>query len=249
MKLALPGSDPQALNRAEVELYLPFVRKVVMRIARRLPSHIQASDLMGAGVIGLMEALDRFDPARATDFESYAEFRIKGAVLDELRRRDLMARDARLQVNHVEKVIAKLTQSLARQPEEPEIAEALGITVEEYRARIEKLLPVRVVSFEDLPSPDMVGPDSSPFDEVSRRELATRLAEAIASLSQRHQTILNLHYREELNLREIGEVLGVSESRVCQLLSDITLRLRAAMHRSDDGVSDTETLAEGGDHV
>ena len=128
--------------------YLPFVRRIVLRLVRRLPSYVRVEDLIGAGVVGLLEAMERYDPTRVTDFETFAEFRVKGAVCDELRRRDLMARDARIEAKRIETTIQALTQELGRQPEDHEVANTLELSVDDYYSKLEKLAPVRVLSFD-----------------------------------------------------------------------------------------------------
>jgi RNA polymerase sigma factor for flagellar operon FliA len=229
MNTALATRESARPDAALANQYLPFVRRVAHRLARRLPSHVRLEDLVSAGIVGLLEAMDRFDPGRQNEFESYAEFRVKGAILDELRRRDLMARDARLASKEIESCARRLTQALGRPPEEEEMARELGLSVDELREKLEKLTPVRVVSFEDLESdrPNTAG--RSPLDEAMREELLQNLAGAVGRLSERHQQVLALYYKEELTLREIGDVLDVSESRVCQILSEATLKLRAML--------------------
>ena len=210
--------------------YLPFVKKVAHRLARRLPSHVGLDDLIGAGVVGLMEAMKRYDPARMSGFEKFAEFRVKGAILDELRRRELMARDARLESKNLEQTIAELAQSYGREPEQEEIAEYLGVSVEHYRSRLEKLTPVRVVSFSDVFPINAADSEESPFEEFAKKEMVGQLSTAIEKLSERQQQVLQLYYIEDLTLNEIGQVLGVTESRVCQILSESTIRLRSIMN-------------------
>ncbi len=209
--------------------YLPFVRKIAYRVARRLPSHVGVEDLIGAGVIGLMEAIRRYDSSRASNFEKFAEFRIKGAILDELRRRDLMARDARLELKKIEKVIGELTQEYGRLPEEEEVASFIGLDIHEYRSKLEKLTPIGLVSFQDMYAGGEGGEDTDPFELVAKKEAVTSLSQAIDKLNERQQQALQLYYVEDLTLKEVGEVLSVSESRVCQILSEASVRLRALM--------------------
>lgn len=222
------GLEP-ALN------YLPFVRKVVTRIARRLPAHVRIEDLMSAGVVGLLEAMRRYDPAQVTDFEVFAEFRVKGALLDELRRRDLMARDARLAAKQIEQAIASLAQVLGREPDEDEMAAHLHLSVEELRQRLERFAPVQVLSIEELGEAVMASGIEDPFDATARREVLDALAGAIERLNERHRLALHLYYREDLTLREIGVVLQVTESRVCQILGEATLKLRAFLKGEHHG--------------
>ena len=210
-------------------LHLPFVKRIAQRFARRLPSHIRLEDLVSAGVIGLLEAMKRYDEQRNPDFHSYAEFRVKGAILDELRRRDLMARDARIEAKLIEETITKLTAEVGREPEEEEIAEKLEITVEDLRAKLGKIIPVRVMSLQDVASGEVPRQESNPHEHAEHNELILRLSHAISKLGERHQQVLHLYYQEELTLKEIGQVLKVTESRVCQIVSEATLRLRALM--------------------
>ena len=220
---------PEENGLKPVSEYLPFVKKVAHRLARRLPSHVGLEDLIGAGVVGLMEALNRYDPSRMSGFEKFAEFRVKGAILDELRRRDMMARDARLESKGLQRTIGELAQEFGRQPEEEEVAEYMGISVEEYRSKMEKLTPVRVVSFTDVFPVNTPDKQANPFDEFAKKELVGKLRDAIGKLSERQQRVLQLYYIEDLTLKEIGGILDVTESRVCQILSEATIRLRSIM--------------------
>ena len=213
-----------------VQEYLPFVKKIAMRMARRLPSHIELDDLISAGLVGLMEAEKRYDVSRAINFEKFAEFRIKGAILDELRRRDLMARDARLESKNIESAINSITNDLGRQPEEEEIAQYLNISVDDLRIKMEKLTPVRVVSLGDVLPTTLPADNNNPFDNTLQNEMIERLQKAIAKLPTRQQQVLNLYYQEDLTLKEIGTVLEVTESRICQIMSEATIRLRSMLN-------------------
>ena len=235
--MAVPVDDSRGGALLPAAEYLPFVQKVARRMSRRLPSHIVFEDLVSAGVVGLLEAMDRYDAAKVDDFKSYAEFRIKGAILDDLRRRDVMARDARIKSKQIEAGICELRSELGREPEEHEIAGKMGFEVEELRDKLQKLTPVRVVSISDMSVDPTVSHHASPFDSFAKKELVGRLAGSIRKLSERQQQVLHLYYREDLNLREIGEVLGVTESRVCQIVSEATLRLRTLMGVAKDEVS------------
>jgi len=228
-----PATTDRRAELAPIASYLPFVRRIVTRLARRLPSHVQLDDLVSAGVVGLLEAMDRFDASRPTDFETYAEFRVKGAVLDELRQRDIMARDARLAAKQYEKAVGDLTRELNRDPEEAEIATRLEMTVDDLRLKLERLTPVRVVSLEDLYAQSLPTSEEGPFEQVAKQQLKTRLREAMTRLGDRHKQVLHLYYREGLTLKEIGVVLDVTESRVCQLVSEATLRLRSLLGVGD----------------
>ena len=212
-----------------IEQYVPLVRKVATRIARRLPSHVRYEDLVGAGIVGLMQAAQRYDAKKVTRaFEQFAEFRIKGAIYDELRRRDLMSRDARTEAKKHGRAVQGLNAKLGLEPEEHEVAQEVGIDTEALRETFAKLIPVRVVSTDDSASWDVeAGP--SPLEAFEKGELRQKLASAIAKLSERQQQVLSLYYMEDCTLKQIGELLGVSESRVCQVIGEITIRLRALM--------------------
>ena len=228
---------------------MPFVKRIVSRLARRLPSHVQTDDLISAGVVGLLEAMERFDAARVTEFETYAEFRIKGAVLDELRKRDIMARDARLAAKEFERAVVSLTRELNREPEETEIAERLGMSIDELRAKLERLTPVRVVSLEDVYAVEVSDAVEGPFEQAAREELVARLKDAMDMLGERHRQVLHLYYREDLTLKEIGIVLEVTESRVCQLVSEATLRLRALLGAEQGDAKTRAKKVAGGRNV
>ncbi len=209
--------------------YLPLVQRVVRRLGRRLPPHVTLEDLLGAGVIGLLESMQRFDPSRATEFSAYAEMRIRGAILDELRRGDLMARDARTEAKRIEQMMSQLMQRLKRPPTDEEVAEALHIDLPTLHQKLEKLAPVRLKSFDDMDGAWFASATLSPFENAARAQTRERLVAAITQLSERQQQVLHLYYQEELTLREIGVVLEVTESRVCQIMAAATLSLRASL--------------------
>jgi len=215
----------QALVANPVD-FLPMVQRVARKLLRRLPHHIELGDLVSAGVVGLMEAMQRYDPSRATVFGRYAEFRVRGAMLDELRRRDLMARDARSEAKQIEHASETLRQAYGRVPEEEQLAEYLGIAVDVLRERLVRLAPVQVMSLEDYDGGDPRSMSLGAFEIVSNEEEKRQVVQAIGALPKREQQILHLYYREELNLKEIGTVLGVSESRVSQIMTKATLQIR-----------------------
>lgn len=210
--------------------YLPLVRTLADRLRYRLPEHIERDDLIGAGVVGLMEAMGRFDPEQADKFEGFLACRIRGAMLDELRRRDLMARDARSESKRIEATLARLTRQLGRAPEEEEVARDLKIEVSVLRGRLSRLAPVRVGTFDQAMASDEFGP----LDHTLAAERQHLLAVAIKTLPLRSQNILHLYYREELTLKDIGAVISVTESRVSQILTSIILQLRVQLRIESD---------------
>jgi RNA polymerase sigma factor FliA len=228
------------LPRRLAHRYLGLVRRHAYRLARRLPSHINVEDLMGAGCVGLADALCKYDRAGPDRFETYADFRIRGAMLDELRSYDPLSRDLRDLNKRIVTAVRRLTAELERPPEEAEIADALGLPVAEFRLRLAKL------SFGGLVSLDTTGTDGvEPFDlgddgtdgaesELLRAERRGRLALAMDELPPRLQTLLKLYYEQDWTLREIGEHMGFTESRACQLHSEAIARLRAACEAAEE---------------
>jgi RNA polymerase sigma factor FliA len=210
-----------------------LVGKVAKRLARRLPSHVSIDDLISAGMLGLLEAADRFDPARGQKFESFAEFRIRGAMLDDLRLRDSLSRDMRRLCRELQDATHRLTQQLGRHPTESDVASFLGVSVSEVRNRESKLSGASLIGFEDADpwffehTADKSIPD--PYEETARREFFDHLSGHIRVLPDRMQQVLALYYCENLDLKEIGVVIGVTESRICQIHREATLRLRKAL--------------------
>jgi RNA polymerase sigma factor FliA len=210
--------------------FFPYIEKVARRLARRLPAHVEIDDLISSGVIGLMEAAERFDPDRVDRFEAFAEFRIRGAMLDDLRARDTLSRDMRRLSNELRDATRRLEAQLGRTPDHEEIAKRLGVGVDELYARQQKLSGSSVVGIDDA-GPDLLertGDQTAedPFEIASRREMMQRLVSGIGELPEKMQQVLSLYYCDNLNLKEIGAVLGVTESRVCQIHGEATRRLR-----------------------
>lgn len=225
---------PRVLSPDDYRKYLPVVRRTAMKLARKVPAHITVSDLIGYAWIGLVEAFSRASPDMdEQEFEAYALYRIRGAMLDHLRSLDPQTRSSRTQSRRVTRAIAKLTAALERPPEEEEIAKELEMSVTDYRTMLTALDRAGMTRLEmldldgELPANDIELPD----DSAGRREMQRAVTDAIHTLPQRLQQVLTLYYVEECTLREIGAVLDVSESRVCQLHSEAIHRLRAAVGR------------------
>ena len=215
--------------------HFELLERVAKRLARRLPNHVSIEELISAGSIGLVEAAERFDPALAERFESFAEFRIKGAMLDELRKRDTLTRDMRKISNELHRASADIANQLGRVPDESEVARQLGVSIDELHARRQKLSGEAVMAFDEV-DPEffehVAGAERDPSELVARGQLLEGLVGAIAQLPERMQQILALYYFEDVNLKEIGAVLGVTESRVCQIHGEATRRLRAVLEES-----------------
>ncbi len=237
--------SPKALvkrRRDYAAKFFPYIEKVARRLARRLPAHVELDDLVSSGVIGLMEAAERYDPRRADRFEAFAEFRIRGAMLDDLRSRDTLSRDMRRLSNELRNATRKLESQLGRAPDHEELAQTLGVNVDELYARQQKLTGSSVVGIDDA-GPDFLERTSDenavdPFEATSHREAVGHLVAGIDDLPEKMRQVLSLYYCESLNLKEIGEVLGVTESRVCQIHGEATRRLREALGGlKDDGLA------------
>jgi RNA polymerase sigma factor for flagellar operon FliA len=219
---------PDAAAPIDVARYLPLVERVAARIARRLPFHVVRDDLVSAGVVGLLECAPRFDAARGEHFEAFAEFRIKGAILDELRSADPLSRDMRRHLNDVRAATHRLEGELGRAPLEEEIAQALGLSLDAYHELLGKLGGHSVVSLTDLEGGAVqpVAESADPCDDAVDGELRAQIAMAIETLPARQRQVLWLYYFEEMSLKEIGALLGVTESRVCQVHTQATRALR-----------------------
>jgi RNA polymerase sigma factor for flagellar operon FliA len=213
---------------------------IVNRIAVRLPSHIEAEDLHSVGVIGLMDAATKFDPAKGNKFSTYAEHRIKGAILDQLRAMDWVPRTTRQKARKLERAYAEVEQTLGRRANADEVANFLDIAADEFNALQDQAAAVSILSLDGLGHgdddhagtlADIVENSKSenPFAAVSQARAAGRIAEAVKALPKRERLTVSLYYYEDLSLKEIGSILGVSESRVCQIHSKATKALRASL--------------------
>ncbi len=211
---------------------LAIVRRTAFRLARRLPPNVEVGDLIGSGTEGLLKAIERYDPVRYPRFEPYAEARIRGAILDELRAADAMTRHGRRRLAEVTRAIRKLETELGRSPEEEEVAAELGLPMETYQKLTEDLARGPALGrLGEIDPDDIVSSDDDPVGHIADLELKPRLVAAIQKLPERVQTVLALYYQEECTQAEIGKILGVTESRVCQILGEATARLRAAMEK------------------
>lgn len=229
-----PTPQRRAFTRDDYERFLPMVRRIAMRLARRVPRHITINDLIGAGWVGLAEALSR-SPAEMpqNELEAYASHRVKGAMLDYLRSFEPNAREMRNASRRLARAIASLERQLGRPPDEKEIAKALDMDVEEYRSSLQRLAVAGMAHLEmvEIDHETLDSKQAGPEAEVVKRSLAEAVAAAIPSLPERLQQLLALYYQEDCSLKEVGAVLGVSESRVCQLHTEAIHRLRAAIGR------------------
>ena len=218
-----------------------LVKSLAQRLAQRLPSQVQVEDLVSAGVLGLIEAAGRYKSSLGVPFQAFARRRIHGAMLDALRDLDWAPRSLRRLRRDVDSAVASERARLGREPEEQEIASALGMTVAQYERALEQLRTLELAAARELDAPTADGtpllefcvdPGESAVQTIERQELRKHLAEAIGQLPERERQILALYYEEELTLAEIGEVIGVCESRVCQLRGLAVTRLRTLLRES-----------------
>jgi RNA polymerase sigma factor for flagellar operon FliA len=218
-----------------------LVKSLAQRLAQRLPSQVQVEDLVSAGVLGLIEAAGRYKSSLGVPFQAFARRRIHGAMLDALRDLDWAPRSLRRLRRDVDSAVASERARLGREPEEQEIASALGMTVAQYERALEQLRTLELAAARELDAPTADGtpllefcvdPGESAVQTIERQELRKHLAEAIGRLPERERQILALYYEEELTLAEIGEVIGVCESRVCQLRGLAVTRLRTLLRES-----------------
>jgi len=231
-----------------VNQYLPLVKTIVGRLAMTLPPHVELEELQSAGGIGLLHAIRHFNPKNGTSFETYARFRIRGAVMDSLRRADWASRTVREKIRRIQDAMDTLEQGQPGPPSERQIASELGISEDEYRRWLDDIRPATFVSLDPAPANSDEDPrdlaevlsdpgQDSPHDVVSRRELIDLITRRIQSLPEVQRKILALYYVEDLRLREIAEVFGLTESRISQLHAQAILAIRTFIDRMDRGVT------------
>jgi RNA polymerase sigma factor for flagellar operon FliA len=248
-----PGSETLELWRAYrstgerrlrdrlILTYAPLVKFVAGRLGAGLPQHVDEQDLVSYGLLGLIGAIERFDPEREIKFETYAISRIRGAIIDELRSLDWVPRSVRTRAREIERAMAELERTLMRAPTDEEVSAKLGISTDELETALAEISRTSIAAIDDLWTPqtggdpiaviDTIADATAPNPEFSLEETESKeaLAEAIARLPEREKMVVTLYYYEELTLREIGEVLGVTESRVSQLHTKAVLRLKARL--------------------
>lgn len=218
-----------------VRKHAPLVKRIAYHLMSRLPPTVQIDDLVQSGMIGLLEAARNYDASQGASFETYAGIRIRGAMLDEIRKGDWAPRSLHRRIREIARVVAEIEHEQGRDARDTEIAARLGMDMNQYYQTVQDASSHKVFSFEDLPSKDDVLSEGlteripEPLENVEKDLFKQALAQAIAGLPERERLVMSLYYKEELNLRETGEVLGVSESRVCQIHSQALIRLKARM--------------------
>lgn len=235
---AMPRSASPSQPATEQELvqrHAELVKRIAHHLVARLPSSVDVGDLMQAGVIGLIEAARHYNGERGASFETYAGIRIRGAMLDELRQTDWAPRSVHRRLREVSEAIREIEQETGREARDAEIARRLGMPVEEYHEIVHDASRCQVLSLdaqrddESEAGFDAPDPTEGPLDLLQRDEFRQAMAQAIVGLPERERLVLSLYYDDELNLREIGAVLDVSESRVCQIHGQALLRLRSRL--------------------
>ncbi len=231
------------LQKAEQDKYIidysPLVKKIAYYFMARLPASVQVDDLIQAGLVGLLEAVRNFDNTQGAQFETYATQRIRGAILDELRQIDWLPRSARKNQRLIETAINQLEQQIGRQPSEQQIANALCVSLAQYQQMLANAKGYQLLYYEDFQSNNQEYQDffeyytheqqSNPLDIIQDHRFREALVRAIKQLPEREKLVMALYYEQELNLKEIGQVLEVTESRVCQLHSQAIARIRGKL--------------------
>lgn len=236
---AYKQSTKRVLSREEkselIEKYAPLVKITAYRLIGRLPANHFVEDLISCGTIGLLEAIESFDPALLIKFETFAKFRIRGSMIDEMRQRDWIPRSVRQKMRDLDELQRRLASQLKRTPTEPEIATAMSMTLEEYYNYLVDIQPAGMMSYEDIGGFDIADKNiidfledrSSPHPdlEIQMKELKVRIIQALEQLDQDEQLVMSLYYYEGLTLKEIAEVIQVTESRVSQIHSKALMKL------------------------
>lgn len=217
--------------------FAPLVKRIAHHMMVKLPASVEVDDLIQAGMIGLMDAIDRYEGSYGRQFESYAAQRIRGSILDELRESDWLPRSLRKKMRQIEVAMRALEQRLGCSPSEQDLAAELKMTLDEYHEALQEVRGSQLIYYEDFQVEDedhfldrlCSGSDNGPLEILVDKKLRESLVAAIENLPQREKLVMGMHYEQEMNLREIGEVLGVSESRVCQIHAQAIARLRTRL--------------------
>ncbi len=236
--------DPSKLTPAQREKlimeYAPLIKFIAQKIAIRLPPNIELDDLISSGVIGLMDAIEKYDPTRDNSFKTYAEFRIRGSILDELRAQDWVPRSVRDKAKLLDRTLVQLEQEFGRAPTDEEVAQRLQISIEEFYELVNQVRPVSLLSIDDAATFSNVDKKSilnllegcklnNPYNQLNLKTVKDIVTKSIQELPEKQRLVLSLYYYEDLNLKEIGKVLRVTESRVSQLHAQAITRLRAKL--------------------
>jgi RNA polymerase sigma factor for flagellar operon FliA len=231
-----------------VQQYLPLVSSILGRLAMTLPDHVDQDDLKSAGLVGLLQALRNYDPGSGNSFETYARVRIRGAMLDELRRMDWVPRTVHEKARKIQQTMAELEQKLGESPTEAQVAKAMGLSVTEYAKLLDEVRPAAFVCLDAISSGENGDTGSlyevvadtaeeGPAEQASQHELKHVVLERLKELPEIQRKVLALYYGEDLHLREIAEVFGLTESRICQIHSQAILAIRSYVQRFESGMA------------
>ncbi len=246
-RLVKEDFTPNNSTREKLVLeYAPLIKYIAQKIAARLPANIELDDLISSGVIGLMDAIEKYDASRDNKFKTYAEFRIRGAILDELRAQDWVPRSVREKAKVLERCYAKIEQQKGRHATDDEVCQELGLSKDEYHDLLNQVRSVSLLSYDDISNFSKTDKRTlhgyseggskapTPFSEVNVVSVKRLIAQAIGELPEKQRLVLSLYYYEDLNLKEIGKVLDVTESRVSQLHTQAILRLKSKLRNHWD---------------
>jgi RNA polymerase sigma factor for flagellar operon FliA len=234
---AVARVQKKSTNDDVIRQYLPLVKRIAYHMMARLPASVEVDDLIQVGLIGLMDAVERFDGSQGAQFESYATQRIRGAMLDDLRDADWLPRHIRQKSRQIEAAINKLAQRHGRPPSEQEISTEMGISLSDYQSMLGDVKGNQLLYYEDFSDEEssdfleryLVDDVSDPLSLLEDDGFRKGLIQAIEDLPEREKNLMGMYYEQDMNLKEIGAVMGVSESRICQLHSQAVARLRAKM--------------------
>ena len=234
------GKDSHLLRNQIINEYLPYVKRIVNRIAVHLPASIEIEDLVNVGVIGLIQAIERYDPTRDNKFITYAVFRIKGAVLSELRSRDFLGRTTRRKIRDLEKAYLKLEQKLGREVSDEEVANEMNMDLDQFY-KVKRMSSISFVSFEEVgytsrndtaaSSSLASGNADDALSLTTMKEIKSTIAKNIDLLPEKEKLVVSLYYSDELTMKEIGQVLNITESRVSQIHAQAIIHLRGKLRR------------------
>ncbi|MCB2147973.1 MAG: FliA/WhiG family RNA polymerase sigma factor [Deltaproteobacteria bacterium] len=235
------GKDSHLLRNQIINEYLPYVKRIVNRIAVHLPATIEVDDLINVGIIGLIQAIERYDPSRDNKFITFAVFRIKGAVLSELRSRDFLGRTTRRKIRDLEKAYLKLEQKLGREVADQEVADEMNMDLEQFY-KVKRMSSISFVSFEEvgqgsrndvstLSSTMAYGDADDALSMTTMKEIKSTIAKNIDLLPEKEKLVVSLYYSDELTMKEIGKVMDITESRVSQIHAQAIIHLRSKLRR------------------
>ena len=242
-ELQIKSLDKQdyTLRNQIISEYLPYVNRIVNRIATHLPPTVETDDLVNVGIIGLIQAIERYDPERDNKFMTYAVFRIKGAVLSELRSRDFLGRTTRKKIRNLEKAYLKLEQKLGREVDDAEVAKEMGMDMDQFY-QVKRMSSISFVSFEEIGystkddqeqflTSFFGGDGRDALSMTTIKEIKMTLAKHIEDLPEKEKLVISMYYSDEMTMKEIGEVLEITESRVSQIHSQAVIRLRSKLRK------------------